>query len=326
MSTASQACAASSKIMGVIKVVRAGVARPFGDERTVNQAFPNPIPAEEADPFLMCDNFAMMSEGKASHEDEFPVGWHPHRGMDLLSYIKQGVGRHGDSMGNRETFETPGIQWISAGSGIEHAEGGGTDAGEVMGGFQIWINVPSVRKMDDPRYGTHPPSDIPQIVLAEGAKARLLAGQLGDDGESKSEVVGPFRTVANVSVVDFELEPGSALETTIPHGLNTAMLYIYEGSATQINGHPAPTQTIVQLDATDDTARGLSFVAGEDGFAAILFAGERLNEPIAWRGPIVMNTNEELQQCFAELRSGRFPPKRVPWDYRVAAQGRAGKT
>ena len=123
--------------MHVQRVLRAGKTHPFGDERTVNQAFPSAIPAEQADPFLMCDHFELVSAGLAKHEDDFPVAWHPHRGFDILSYLKSGTGRHGDSMGNRETFETPGMQWCSCGSGIEHAEGGATPAGEVHKGFQM---------------------------------------------------------------------------------------------------------------------------------------------------------------------------------------------
>merc|ERR1719399_1377949 len=102
----------------------------------------------------MCDEFGpTASKGKAVNDDEFPIAFHPHRGQDLLTYLVAGVGRHADSMGNRGSFVAPGIQWMSAGSGIEHAEGGGTPTGEIMHGFQIWVNVPSVNKMDDPKYG-----------------------------------------------------------------------------------------------------------------------------------------------------------------------------
>ena len=110
-------------VMQILKVADAGISRPFGDERTVHQAFgPSGFSAEDADPFLMCDHYARVSTGVAVHEDDFPVDWHPHRGMDILTYMKTGVGRHADSMGNRETFATPGMQWASCGSGLEHAE------------------------------------------------------------------------------------------------------------------------------------------------------------------------------------------------------------
>ena len=111
-------------LMEVAKATRCRKVYPTGDKNfAVMQSFPSAISAEEADPFLMCDRFGpKLSKGLASHEDEFPIGWHPHRGQDVVTYLKQGVGRHGDSLGNRETFETPGMQWISVGSGVEHAE------------------------------------------------------------------------------------------------------------------------------------------------------------------------------------------------------------
>jgi hypothetical protein len=287
--------------MRVRRVVAAGVAHPFGDERTVNQAFPNPIPAEEADPFLMCDQYSKVSDGIARSPDDFPVDWHPHRGMDILSYLKSGIGRHGDSMGNRESFHTPGMQWCSCGSGIEHAEGGGTPAGDRLAGFQIWINVPARLKMRDPKYGTNPPADIPQHELAPAARARLLAGPLGEER-------GPFTTAAEVSIIDFELGPGARLVHRVPPGLETCLLYVYEGSAA-VNGQEAPLQSVVALE----------LLAGPEGLSALLFAGKRLNEPIAWHGPIVMSTQEQLRETFGEMRAGRFPPKRAAWDYKRLA-------
>jgi redox-sensitive bicupin YhaK (pirin superfamily) len=119
---------AAMNFMAVQKVAPHGVTHPFGDERSVYQAFPAAIPKEQADPFLMFD--AIESTGKASNEDEFPVNWHPHRGFDIASYLRSGTGRHADSLGNRETYETPGMQWMSTGSGVEHAEGGANDMGQ----------------------------------------------------------------------------------------------------------------------------------------------------------------------------------------------------
>ena len=141
---------------------------PTGDRSfAVKQSFPVAFNEFDADPFLMCDYFSMKSTGVETDPDKFPVRWHPHKGMDICSYMKDGIGRHADSMGNRETFATPGMQWISVGSGIEHAEGGATPAGELMNGFQIWINVPSKHKLDDPKYGTVEPSELPLLKFAE---------------------------------------------------------------------------------------------------------------------------------------------------------------
>eukprot|EP00511_Aplanochytrium_stocchinoi_P004614 CAMPEP_0204843194 /NCGR_PEP_ID=MMETSP1346-20131115/47839_1 /ASSEMBLY_ACC=CAM_ASM_000771 /TAXON_ID=215587 /ORGANISM="Aplanochytrium stocchinoi, Strain GSBS06" /LENGTH=276 /DNA_ID=CAMNT_0051982299 /DNA_START=186 /DNA_END=1016 /DNA_ORIENTATION=- len=136
----------SSSSFGLMNVVEHRAtqkAHPFGDERTVDQAFPGAIHEKDADPFLMCDDFSMKSKGAEKDPDRFPVDWHPHRGIDVLTYLKSGIGRHGDSLGNRETYKTPGMQWMSTSSGVYHAEGGGTPKGVDNDGFQIWVNVPA---------------------------------------------------------------------------------------------------------------------------------------------------------------------------------------
>src|SRR5210317_2005349 len=192
-------------LMGVRMIRKQGITHPFGDHRSVNQAFPAGISSEASDPFLMCDYFAMAERtGPVTDPDDFPVNWHPHRGFDIASYLKSGTGRHGDSLGNRETYETPGMQWMSTGSGVEHAEGGATKKGVFMQGFQIWINVPSQHKMDDPKYGTVPTQDLPLVKLANDddngkqvATARVLAGKI-------FETKGPFATVQPVEMVDLE--------------------------------------------------------------------------------------------------------------------------
>ena len=122
-------------IMNILGVAKEGLTRPFGDERTVKQAFPAGIPKEDSDPFLMCDYFNMKETGGLAGVDEFPVDWHPHRGFDICSYLRSGTGRHADSLGNRETYETPGMQWMSTGSGVVHAEGGGTERGQTVQGY-----------------------------------------------------------------------------------------------------------------------------------------------------------------------------------------------
>ncbi|KAL3901182.1 MAG: hypothetical protein SGARI_006111, partial [Bacillariaceae sp.] len=294
-------------LMNILKVAEQGLTRPFGDERTVQQAFPAGIPTELADPFLMCDYFNMAeTEGKAE-EDEFPVDWHPHRGFAICSYLRSGTGRHGDSLGNRETYETPGMQWMNTGSGVVHAEGGGNDKGVVVQGFQIWINVPSDRKMDDPKYGTVPTKDLPLVDVAEGVKARVLAGPAWD-------VQGPFETVQAVQMIDFELQPGSTTDCfDILDGLDTALLYVYEGELAKVNDSPDPIKEghIVLLDASSLENRGLEFATSADKPGkALLFAGKKLKQPIAWHGPIVMNTQQQVQDTIRELRSGQFPPVR----------------
>jgi redox-sensitive bicupin YhaK (pirin superfamily) len=107
----------AAMMMPVKLIVKQGITNPFGDHRTVKQAFPSAIPSKQSDPFLMCDFFE-MNETKAQDEDDFPIGWHPHRGMDIATYLRKGIGRHGDSLGTRETFDAPGMQWMSVGSGV----------------------------------------------------------------------------------------------------------------------------------------------------------------------------------------------------------------
>ncbi len=298
----------ASRFLRVLKVQTATTSYPTG-----NKAFPvmeGLHDAVESDPFLVCDFYGpFISKGKSTDPDRFDVPWHPHRGADITTYLKEGVGRHADSLGNREEFASPGMQWISVGSGIEHAEGGGTPAGQGMTGFQIWINVPAVNKMDDPAYGTVGPQEFPMINFA-GGKARILAGQVGENK-------GPFRTKQELQMIDFELEAGGSYTHSVPLALETCFLYVYGGSG-QINDRSVTKYNVIFLDAANRNPdnRDVHITAGSDGLLVMLLTGKRINEPIVQQGPFVMNTQEEIYQAFSELRSGRFPPKRTPWDYK----------
>lgn len=297
-------------MMSVLEVRVAKKTYPTGNPNfSVMQAFPAGFTAEESDPFLMCDYFGpTVSTGVEAHPDTFPVGWHPHRGMDICTYLKEGIGRHADSMGNRGEYATPGMQWISVGSGIEHAEGGGTPAGQNQTGFQIWINVPSSKKMDDPKYGTESPENLPVIAAADGVSARLLAGHLGDQE-------GPFRTVQSLQMVDYTLAPNAHCVHTVPADLNNCILYVYHGSG-KISDRAVKMQDVLRLGATDPAVRTFSLAAGPEGLHIMVFAGKRLEQPIAWHGPFVMCTDAEIQATLQEYRRGKFPPKRTPWDYK----------
>jgi len=302
----------SSSDMPVLAVRRGKTVYPTGNkEFAVVQAFPSAFSEEESDPFLMCDHFGpTISKGLAKHPDEFPVNWHPHRGMDICTYMKQGMVRHADSMGNRETIATPSMQWISVGSGIEHAEGGGTPAGQPEEGFQIWINVPSAAKMADPRYGTVLPGTIP-VIRGEGVEASVLAGT-----HEGSE--GPFITVQPLQMVDYTLESSATHVHSVPVEHNNCIIFVYRGSG-KINGATIKSDEAIRLDATK-SARQVTLQAGPEGLTAILFAGKRLDQKVAWHGPFVMTTDEEIEQTIQEYRQGRFPPKRAPFDYkRIAA-------
>jgi redox-sensitive bicupin YhaK (pirin superfamily) len=218
------------------------------------------------------------------------------------------VGRHADSLGNRGTYSTPGMQWMSVGSGVEHAEAGGTPAGHNTTGFQLWVNVPSARKMEPPRYGTVPDHDMP-VVRTQGVHARILAGQVGDH-------VGPFVSVQPLQIVDFELAAAvEYLHANVPVALNNCLLYCYAGAGA-VNGVPLNAHDAVRLDATQAASRDVVLQAGADGMKVMLFAGTRLDQPVAWRGPIVMTTEAEIHETLADIRRGAFPPVRVPWDYK----------
>ncbi|KAL7542278.1 hypothetical protein ACHAXR_011834, partial [Thalassiosira sp. AJA248-18] len=167
------------------------------------------------------------------------------------------------------------------------------------------------RKMDNPRYGTVPNKDLPVVALKDGAgTARVLAGNaLG--------VRGSFETVQDVQMIDFHLEKGSTYDFTINRGLDTAMLYVYERCLKSVNGkNDIPTGSVIVFDASSDEDRGFNIQTKDYNAGVMLFAGKKLKEQIAWHGPIVMNTQEQIRSTMQELRSGEFPPKRVDWDYK----------
>jgi len=231
--------------------------------------------------------------------------------------MKKGKGRHADSLGNRGTYDSPGLQWMSTGSGVYHAEGGANARGEPMQGFQIWINVPRSQKMDDPKYGTVQPAELPQAKIGTTCQARILAGNILDHQ-------GPFSTVQPVQMIDLDLAKASGeVAFDIGHEMNTAILYLYEGALKSVNNcssNPIQEESVILLDASDTSKRKIVLETTEDQSASLmLFAGKRLNQPIQWHGPIVMTDEYEVANTFRELRSGCFPPVCVHWNYRKLA-------
>lgn len=285
-------------------------ANPTGDPNfTVQQCMPGAVPESECDPFMMCDEFGpTLSKGAYGNDTDegFDVPWHPHHGMDILSYIIEGKGRHADSMGNRETFDSPGFQWISVGSGIEHAEGGGTPKGERTHGFQLWLRMPLARMEDDPRYGTVSPADIPTVNLGNGL-VRVVAGTLG-------ETVGPAKFAVNVQILDVELDPNAEWSYSCPDDMDNVMFYAFKGSAT-INGERSiRAQQICRFDTSGP--RTALLTAGRDGCRALVFTGKMTKEKIIWHGPFVCSSRSNLQNCFEKYQTGEFPAKRAPWNYK----------
>lgn len=313
-------------MLRILAIKAAKVTHPTGDPKfKVLQSFPAAFTAEEVSPFLMLDHFGPMISTGLTGEDQFQVPWHPHRGQDLLSYMISGNGRHADSMGNRETFASPGIQWISAGSGIEHAEGGGNEAGVAVEGFQIWTDVPRARKLDDPSYGTHGPDELPIINFGEGASVRLLAGSLRDQK-------GPFNAQADLMIADVTItqESGQAA-WQVPATHNTVLVYAFNGSG-NVCGSAIKRGQVAQLDGKDATTRTISFAANgtttnattaANTFRALVFTGKSLDQPIAWHGPFVMTSDAEIKQTLKDYQNGTFLRVRAPYDYKSAAAGRA---
>lgn len=296
-------------MLKVVQTLLAQKAFPTGDPSfAVMQAWPGAFKSEAlTDPFLMLDYFGpTKSKGVIADPDKFLVGWHPHRGMDIATYMVSGVGRHADSLGNRETFNSPGLQWISVGSGIEHAEAGGTPEGEIEAGFQIWINVPKEKKMLPPKYGG---GSIP-VLMGEGFSGRLLAGRVGDKQ-------GPFETATAVEMIDITVAPGATWSHELGVEYDQSLVFCYKGQGT-VNAASCSMHGIVQLDAQDVSGGRTVEIAADstNSMSFLLFSGKRIGEPIAWRGPFVMNTDLEIQDCLAEVRAGQFPPVRVAWDYK----------
>jgi redox-sensitive bicupin YhaK (pirin superfamily) len=239
------------------------------------------------DPFLLLDHFG--SGNPQDYIKGFP--WHPHRGMETVTYMWTGEVEHGDSMGNKGVIKSGDIQWMTAGSGIIHQEMPQKYDG-LLQGFQLWVNLPAKKKMVDPKYRGIVKEQIP-TVQKDGVKIKVIAGKV--DGTQ-----GPVRDLAiDIEYFDVKLASGKTFEHTTTKK-DTVFAYIVEGSI-EVHG-----KTITQ---------GQCIVFGEGDFAKIssknisrfLFvSGEPLNEPVAWRGPIVMNTQEELDKAFEELDAGTF--------------------
>ena len=245
------------------------------------------------DPFLMLDDF--RGDDPSQYEAGFP--WHPHRGIETITYVLEGEVDHGDSMGNAGTISGGDVQWMTAGSGIIHQEmPHGNPAGR-MGGFQLWANLPASHKMTEPRYCGIASAEIP-ATSAEGATVRVICGTVGSStGPAQDIVIEP-------ESLDVSLEPGVAWthHTTPGH---TVFAYLFEGAArfgTSDEPIAADHGTVVLLGDGDT----FSAIAGESGARFLLVSGKPLGEPVAWGGPIVMNTREELRNAFRELDAGTF--------------------
>ena len=262
------------------------------------------------DPFLLFDDF--RNEDPADYSAGFP--WHPHRGIETVTYVLAGEVSHGDSLGNSGTLGAGDVQWMTAGSGILHQEMPHGDTSGRMHGFQLWANLPASQKMTAPRYQDVVSGDIPEVVDDDGTRVRVICGDFW--GEA-----GPVDGIAtNPRYLDVSVPAGRKKSLPVETALH-AFAYVFEGSGTFRGASQpmaAPTEfvgstEVVRSDSTGDRTlvlfdRGDEVIvqAGDEGIRFLLVSGEPLREPVAWHGPIVMNTEEQLRQAYDELRSGSF--------------------
>ncbi|MFT7595613.1 MAG: redox-sensitive bicupin YhaK (pirin superfamily) [Paracoccaceae bacterium] len=265
----------------------------------------------ELDPFLLFDDF--RNEHPEDYLNGFP--WHPHRGIETITYILSGTVEHSDSLGNSGALAAGDIQWMTAGSGILHQEMPQGNAAGQMHGFQLWGNLPAAQKMTAPRYQDVTSADIPVITDDDGTSVKVIAGSFW--GQS-----GPVDGIANdPQYLDISIPPG--VTKTLPvDTYRRAFAYIFDGTG-QFSDAAAPTGVLVEKHVAGQEANirdmsgnrtlirfgtgdSISVQAGPDGLRFLLISGAPIEEPVAWHGPIVMNTRAELQQAFAELRNDTF--------------------
>ncbi len=250
--------------------------------------FGNP---SEFDPFLLLDDF--RSDDPKEYTAGFP--WHPHRGIETITYVLAGTVEHGDSMGNRGTIGAGDVQWMTAGSGIIHQEMPQGDSAGRMYGFQLWANLPAAMKMTRPRYQEVKAGDIPIVREADGAEIRLVCGNYGG-------VKGPVTSIAADPVyLDIRIPPGGEKRIGVASDCNV-FAYVFEGSGDFGDSAQAGNRSLVGFGEGQD----VQVRAGDAGVRFLLCSGKPLHETIAWRGPVVMNTREELQLAFEELDKGTF--------------------
>jgi len=264
----------------------------------------------EFDPFLLFDDF------RNERPDDYLAGfpWHPHRGIETITYVLAGTVAHGDSLGNRGSLGAGDVQWMTAGSGIMHQEMPQGDAQGRMHGFQLWANLPRALKMTAPRYQDVQAKDIPEVTDDDGTHVRIV---VGDFWGKKGPVEG---VAADPRYLDVSVAPGKTKRLAVDNSRH-AFAYVFAGSGTfrdaskplavqtelvGVSDDPTPSmlgnRSLVVFDSGDE----ITVSAGDEGVRFLLVSGRPLEEPVAWYGPIVMNEQSELQQAYAELQNGTF--------------------
>jgi redox-sensitive bicupin YhaK (pirin superfamily) len=253
---------------------------------------------EPFDPFLLLDDF------RNDRPEDFLAGfpWHPHRGIETITYVLAGTVEHGDSLGNQGVIGPGDVQWMTAGSGIIHQEMPQGDEAGRMHGFQLWLNLPREHKMTPPRYQEVVRADIPETGEDDGTIARVVCGSLWG-------VSGPVDGIAgSPTYLDITVPAGVSRRIPVSHDRH-AFAYVFEGDGRFDDAsEPGPTpgsavdRSLVLFDSGDEVV----VRAGERGMRFLLVSGQPFREPVAWHGPIVMNTQGELKQAFSELQDGTF--------------------
>jgi len=263
------------------------------------------------DPFLLFDDF--RGDRPSDYQAGFP--WHPHRGIETITYVLAGTVNHGDSLGNQGALTAGDVQWMTAGSGIIHQEMPKGDSAGRMHGFQLWANLPAALKMTMPRYQEVHATDIPVVVDDDGTRVQVVCGQFwGKRGPVDGIAADPI-------YLDVSVPPG--VKKTLPvETTRHAFAYVFDGAGTfrdassprgvltdttgEIDEKPVldltGNRSLVLFDRGDE----VTVQAGPEGIRFLLVSGKPLGEPVAWHGPIVMNTQAEIRQAISDLRQGTF--------------------
>jgi len=264
---------------------------------------------DDFDPFLLFDDF--RNDDPAKYRAGFP--WHPHRGIETITYVLSGTVEHGDSLGNKGTLGAGDVQWMTAGAGILHQEMPKGDPQGRMHGFQLWANLPKAHKMTKPRYQDVLATDIPEITDDDGTTVRVICGDFwGQHGPVDGITTDP-------RYLDVYVPPGTRKRLPVETSLH-AFAYVFDGSG-DFRDASDPQGVVTErydddgeagVDAANrslilfDTGSEITVQAGDEGIRFLLVSGQPLREPVAWRGPIVMNTQEELRQAWEDLDMGTF--------------------
>lgn len=265
----------------------------------------------QIDPFLLFDDF--HSDNPAHYLKGFP--WHPHRGIETITYVLHGKVEHGDSMGNQGTISSGDVQWMTAGSGIIHQEMPKGSKDGLMWGFQLWANLPRSQKMMDPRYRDVTATQIPEVTLKGDVKVKIICGRVdGVDGPVKDIVIDP-------EYIDVDMPPKTTFTHTVKSG-HTLFTYVMEGRGYFDEGRNCYAHEVIGLNYFDFKREclvgaeslvlygreGNQIVITSEGVPLrfLLVSGKPIGEPVAWYGPIVMNTQEELRLAFEEYEKRTF--------------------